>query len=188
MRSKMKFVVVLLAAFSPLACRSTCWGQEPLRRSVFDAVKNDLQVVGKDLELRAVNNATSKYASAVARLEMETVRAQDLLREKARAENTDLAIYDGWIRAANAAHDAKLIELGVERDEYLRTYRQRYETLYKDAEAIQALKDQERRLAERRRCESSFFRRLLGVCDYRDTSLDVGSLRSLGTLAPAILP
>lgn len=171
-------------------CRS-CHGQESTRRSIYNSVLQDLDVISSDLETRAMNKATSLYTENVAKLVQETERARSLLREKAKNEQVDLQTYESWLSRLESDHNRKLYELGVERDFYLQRWSERYTQLKKDAKAIEALRDHEKKVKEDR-CRSGvcgWFRQMFGMCGDNPHSLDVGrSVLSLGTLQSTLLP
>ena len=160
-----------------------------VRVQTFDAVSNDLGVVANDLEVRAMNHATSGYTQSVATLEIMTERAKDLLRQKARDDKADPQVFESWLAAADAAHDNKLRELGAVKDEYLRLWQQRYGTLYRDQRAVEALKNHELSRSDHAMQLGLYahIKRLVGV-DVGVNHLDIGS-GSIGSLSPgAIAP
>ena len=198
MRTLLKFCLVGLAiSLVGAGCRS-CEGGEKVnsvRYSIYDAVQSDLNVIANDLEVRALNRATSTYTESVALLEVRSEQARNLLRDKARKENTDPEVYEAWLRQLDSEHDNKLAELGRSKDLYLSLWQERWGTLYKDAAAVNALKQHEKYMVDEAHCKSGLFgfvRQITGRCGKGEVGkLDVGAVGSvvkLGVALPAMLP
>ena len=189
----MKRIIVFVAAICITGCCGIdCRAQESksAKVQILDRVIVDLDVVSHDLELRAINKATSQYTEAVANLAIQTARAKDLARQKATEEKTDLLTYESWIKQLDSDHDNKLMALGTIKDRYLEIWSQRYGTLKNDAKALQALKEYSVACDDKNRCKGGLLgpiRQFLGICDGKPL-LDVGTVRSLGTAATAMLP
>ena len=188
MRRKIWLASLVVCAVVVSGCRSMCSAQETTRKSIYNAISNDLDVISNDLQVRAESRASSAYTDAVANLAVQTQVAKDLIAKKAETEKPSYDVYNSWIAQLDSAHKAKLVQLGAERDEYLRLWGQRYNTLRMDSVAVKALKDHEKKQREEC-CRSGLFgplRQMFGMCG--DTSLDVGGVKNLGVLGAAILP
>ena len=162
-------MVALMVAMAPTV-KADIYG---VRDKAYDAVINDVEVIADDIKTRALNTAVSKYASAVARLEVQTEKAKQLLIKKSREENTDPLVFVSWLDRTDAAHDEKLRELGQQRDRYIERWKQRYGTLERDAKVLRALKRHEQRT--RPRCHTH----------YRRANF-LGGLFNVGTYRPGL--
>jgi hypothetical protein len=172
------------------------------RKSLYDAVINDLSVISNDLEVRTMDRATSAYTEAVSNLTLQTQKARELIREKAKQESTDYATYEQWLQQIDAAHKSKLRELGEEKTKYISLWSQRYGQLQKDAEALRVLKQHEKYMIDNYKCLArncgvcGWFRGLFGRGlsvhhhDSEAEKFDMGGIdvTKLGTLSGMLLP
>lgn len=181
-------VPLLLISIAVLCSGCLKTNMAAVRVQTYDAVASDLGVVASDLETRALNHATSGYTQSVATLEIMTERAKDLLRQKARDEKTDPQVFEAWISAADSAHDGKLRELGAVKDEYLRLWQQRYVTLQRDRDAVEALKQQELRGSDKIMQLGLYahISRLIGF-EPGTNPLDMGAAARIGTATPGLV-